>query len=199
MAMAKEDWTKSSLKKLTIKKFHSHSKKTFKKNLIDVKQDCKYKSTKILTNFVPRIGPKKSFCKPSLFILNPNEIPSKKYSEDTGDKNLFFVSNLESEDNSSNMESSEEDKIKNENDKKIELNNNELDELKNDEIINDNLNKNKLNFNSDFNCELKSNIENNNNEKLNNSNCNNNINIIDNENQNNNYLSILDILAMTKK
>lgn len=197
MAMAKEDWANSNLKKSNIKKFHSHSKKTIKKNLIDVKQESKYKSTKILTNFVPRIGPKKSFCKPSLFILNPNEKPL--YSEDTGNKNLHFISDSESEDNSSNMESSEENKIKNEYDEKIGTNNNELDELKNDEIINNNQNKNEMDFNSDFNFELKSNIENNNNEKLNDNNCNNNINIIDNENQNNNYLSILDILALTKK
>ena len=185
MAMAKEDWANSNLKKSNIKKFHSHSKKTIKKNLIDVKQESKYKSTKILTNFVPRIGPKKSFCKPSLFILNPNEKPLKKYSEDTGNKNLHFISDSESEDNSSNMESSEENKIKNEDDEKIGTNNKELDELKNDEIINNNQNKNEMDFNSDFNFELKSN--------------NNNINIIDNENQNNNYLSILDILALTKK
>ena len=191
MSKAMEEWAKLEVKKIGIKKFNSYTKASCKKTFSEIKKESKYKSTKILTNFVPRIGPKKSFCKPSLFILNPNEASLKKYSDDPVNKNLLIVSSSESEeseDNSSNL-SSEENKKINDEDKNIKNNN---------EIIKENTDEDKIDFKSDFNLELKSNVELNN--ELNNS-CTNNINNNNNEenNNNNNYLSILDVLSMTKK
>lgn len=200
--MEKDEWTKLGVKKNGIRKFYSYTKESLKKNLKDVKKESKYNSTKILTNFVPKIGPKKSFCKPSLFVLNPDENNLKKYSEKPVKKNLLIVSSSESEeseDNSSNLGSSEENKIKIEDKKKIELSDNEQkEESKNDENINNNNpEKDNLDFKSNFNFELKPNVENNGNGELNNNNC--IVNKNDNGNENNNYLSILDVLAMTKK
>ena len=188
--MAKEELPKSGVKKTMIKKNNSFTKASCLKTLSKIKKESKYQSTKILTNFVPRIGPKKSFCKPSLFILNPNEPKLKKYSDAPHNKNLLIVSSSdseESEDNSSSL-SSEENKIKNEDNIKIKNDN---------EIIKENPNDDNLDFKSDFNFELKSNIENNN-EKLNDNICINNI-INNDEKNNNHYLSIFDVLAMTKK
>ena len=189
-----EEWAKPDVKKIGIKKVNSYTKASCKKTFSEIKKESKYKSTKILTNFVPRIGPKKSFCKPSLFILNPNEASLKKYSDDPVNKNLLIVSSSESEeseDNSSNLSSEENKKINDEdkNIKNIKINN---------EIIKENPDDYKIDFKSDFNLELKSNVELNN--ELNN-NCTNNINNNNNEenNNNNNYLSILDVLSMTKK
>ena len=200
--MEKDEWAKLGVKKNGIRKFYSYTKDSLKKNLNDVKKESKYNSTKILTNFVPKIGPKKSFCKPSLFVLNPDENNVKKYSEETVKKNLLIVSSSESEeseDNSSNLGSSEENKIKIEDKKKIELSDNEQkEESKNDENINNNNpEKDNLDFKSNFNFELKPNVENNGNGELNITNC--IVNKNDNGNENNNYLSILDVLAMTKK
>jgi len=191
MSKAMEEWAKPDVKKIGIKKVNSYTKASCKKTFSEIKKESKYKSTKILTNFVPRIGPKKSFCKPSLFILNPNEASLKKYSDDPVNKNLKIVSSSESEeseDNSSNL-SSEENKKINDEDKNIKINN---------EIIKENPDDYKIDFKSDFNLELKSNVELNN--EINNS-CTNNINNNNNEesNNNNNYLSILDVLSMTKK
>ena len=191
MSKAMEEWAKPEVKKIGIKKANSYTKASCKKTFSEIKKESKYKSTKILTNFVPRIGPKKSFCKPSLFILNPNEASLKKYSDDPVNKNLLIVSSSESEeseDNSSNL-SSEENKKINDEDKNIKNNN---------EIIKENPDEDKIDFKSDFNLELKSNVEVNN--EINNS-CTNNINNNNNEenNNNNNYLSILDVLSMTKK
>ena len=189
-----EEWAKPEVKKIGIKKVNSYTKASCKKTFSEIKKESKYKSTKILTNFVPRIGPKKSFCKPSLFILNPNEASLKKYSDDPVNKNLKIVSSSESEeseDNSSNL-SSEENKKINDEDKNIKNIKN------NNEIIKENPDEDKIDFKSDFNLELKSNVEVNN--EINNS-CTNNINNNNNEenNNNNNYLSILDVLSMTKK
>lgn len=187
--MAMKESTKPGVKKQMIKKYNSYTKASCQKTISQIKKESKYKSTKILTSFVPKIGPKKSFCTPSLFILNPNEPISKKYSDGLANKNLVFVSSSdseESEDNSSNL-SSEENKIKNDEDKKMKNNN---------ETIKEKPDEDDIDFKSD-NFELKSNIENNN-EKLNDNSCKNNI--IDNdEKSNNNYLSILDVLALTKK
>ena len=189
-----EEWAKPEVKKTGIKKVNSYTKASCKKTFSEIKKESKYKSTKILTNFVPRIGPKKSFCKPSLFILNPNEASLKKYSDVPVNKNLKIVSSSESEeseDNSSNLSSEENKKINDEdkNIKNIKINN---------EIIKENPDEDKIDFKSDFNLELKSNVEVNN--EINNS-CTNNINNNNNEenNNNNNYLSILDVLSMTKK
>ena len=194
MSKAMEEWAKPEVKKIGIKKVNSYTKASCKKTFSEIKKESKYKSTKILTNFVPRIGPKKSFCKPSLFILNPNEASLKKYSDDPVNKNLLIVSSSESEeseDNSSNLSSEENKKINDEdkNIKNIKINN---------EIIKENPYEYKIDFKSDFNLELKSNVEVNN--EINNS-CTNNINNNNNEesNNNNNYLSILDVLSMTKK
>ena len=194
MSKAMEEWAKPEVKKIGIKKVNSYTKASCKKTFSEIKKESKYKSTKILTNFVPRIGPKKSFCKPSLFILNPNEASLKKYSDDPVNKNLKIVSSSESEeseDNSSNL-SSEENKKINDEDKNIKNIKN------NNEIIKENPDEDKIDFKSDFNLELKSNVEVNN--EINNS-CTNNINNNNNEenNNNNNYLSILDVLSMTKK
>ena len=194
MSKAMEEWAKPEVKKIGIKKVNSYTKASCKKTFSEIKKESKYKSTKILTNFVPRIGPKKSFCKPSLFILNPNEASLKKYSDDPANKNLKIVSSSESEeseDNSSNL-SSEENKKINDEDKNIKNIKN------NNEIIKENPDEYKIDFKSDFNLELKSNVEVNN--EINNS-CTNNINNNNNEenNNNNNYLSILDVLSMTKK
>ena len=185
-----EEPTKSVVNKLGIKKFNSYTKASCKKTLSEIKKESKYKSTKTLTNFVPKICPKKSFCTPSLFILNPDEPKPKKYSNEPTNKNLLIISSSDSEESEddSSILSSEENKEKKEEDKNIKDNN---------KIIKESPDEDDIDFKSDFNFELKSNIENNN-EILNNNNCQNNV--IDNgEKNNNNYLSILDVLALTKK
>ena len=73
----------------------------------------KWKSSKNLVNFVPRITPKKSYCKPSLFELNPN-IFHKPHSEEGLQKNLIFEDDSDSFELS--IEQSKDDDIKNLND-----------------------------------------------------------------------------------
>ena len=66
-----------------IKESHYESKKTF--NITNLKNKfglnsldfVKWKSCNDLTNFVPKITPKKSYCVPTLLILNPDVIQKK--------------------------------------------------------------------------------------------------------------------------
>ena len=71
----------------------------------------KWSSCNNLNNFVPKILPKKSFCKPSLLVLNP-EIIQKHNSEEIGKNN----SKQKSEDDNSlelSLESSNDEEVKN--------------------------------------------------------------------------------------
>jgi hypothetical protein len=188
-----EEGTKSKNKKRKNKKpkFNSFEISNYSKNpknrsLFYVKPDIKCKSCKNVVNFVPRILPKKSFCKPSFFILNPEEFPMKKLSEKEIGENLLIVnnnSNSDSEDNSSELLSSEENNDNNEKRNKNETNNNK-------EKLNEDENKMNINSKQDFNSELKSNFDGNK------DNININNNIINDDSDTNKRLSILDVLLM---
>ena len=160
------------------------------RSLFAVKKDIKYNSCKnVIVNFVPRISPKKSFCKPSLFILNPEEYPMKKLSEEEIGNNLLGISSSSSnsEGNSSDLSSSEE------NNKSKDKKN--MDETKgNKKKFKEDENNVNINTKKDFDSELKSNADNiNNNFTINNNKYNNN------DSDNNKSHSILDVLLMNHK
>jgi hypothetical protein len=192
--MKMEEGKKSKKKKLIVSKVkasvsfkcNSFTKESNAQKLIEKPRENKHKSCKNFTNFVPRISPKKSFCKPSLFILNPDEKFAKKFSEDQTDKDFLFIYGSDSEGNSSELESNEDEM----NENNIKLNKNlfkeEKKEVKNDskeETINTNSNQNQ---DFDFGNKLISNLN-----EYNNNECNNN--------ENNRFFSILDILSMNEK
>ena len=127
---------------------------------------------------MPKISPKKSFIKPSLFILNPDEKFPKKISFNKEAHDLLILDNSDSDNNSSDLELSEE-----ENENKNVLNDKE--ETKNN--INEEIN------NKNFNSKQKEFISN-----LNNSREIINDNSLDNE-CNNKPLSIFDVLSMNYK
>ena len=121
---------KSSAKKSYFKAKKSFDTIKYKKNYeLNGANRIRYNSCNYLINFVPKISPKKSFCKPTLLVLNP-EVNNKQKSEEIKKKELCFESN--SEDNSFELsfESSEdeefiitnEDKIKKESNSKKDLN-----------------------------------------------------------------------------
>ena len=96
------------------------------------------KSCKNLINFVPRITPKKSYCIPSLLILNP-DVKEKKHSDDIKN-NLFFEKDSIDNSRELSLESSKDEK-----------NNN----LTNEIIINNNIQSENLGINLKDDCNLK--------------------------------------------
>ena len=186
---------KSNFSKTSIKK---NKKTNFNENsYIDrIKKDPwakslsfgRWNSCKNLMNFVPKILPKKSFCTPSLFILNPSEEHHRVYSSKHVDKNLY----ADIDSNDSFSESNEEEKKdKNKKDIKLPVNINKekKNEEKNNKIDDNMIKANSLN---DLNLEnkLKSDF-NNQNKTINNQ----VINLYDSDK----YLSILDVLLMNHK
>ena len=117
------------------KKGYFKSKKTFNSIKLKNKYELKpvdyvrWNSCHNLMNFVPRISPKKSFCIPSLLVLNPENTQRQK-SDDFDKKKLYFES--DSEDNSLELsfESSKDEDIKNKNQEIII--NKEINNPKND-------------------------------------------------------------------
>ena len=168
---------KPKIQVIKSKKFHSFERPGYNDNMTEISNDIKFYSCKNITNFVPRILPKKSFCKPSLFILNPDERYVKKLSSNQLDHNLIILSDSDSDENLSNLDSLGEEHL-NKNEKLKEGINNEPS----NEII-DNNSKKDTNSNSDNNI---------NNENI-------NSNSIDEEYNNGKYLSILDVLSMNSK
>ena len=96
-----------------VKENHFDLKKDFESIKRNYKSRCY--STKILRDFVPQIRPKKSFCKPTFFKLNDNDIESKSIDdENEKDYGLDKISSCdededddESKNNSSSISSSE--------------------------------------------------------------------------------------------
>ena len=197
-------------RKSNFKKLGAKTEKKLKFNLNSVhdkKNDkslnifCTYNrwnSCKNLVNFVPKIFPKKSFCTPSEFKLNPPEEFHRIYSGNQVDINLFsdYDSNNSSLFDSLSNSSFEEEK------KKLSFNDDKdcvnKDENKEDikEGVNANINVNeniiKTNSMNDLNCDNKiiSNFNSQNkiiNNKM--------INLYESDK----YLSILDVLLMNHK
>lgn len=173
-----------------IKKYKSfgHNKA---RNLKEQQQECKYQSCKTLTNFVPKILPKKSFLKPSLFVLNPNENTTKKLSQNLPEHNLLVLDNSDSDsdDNSSELKSCNDD------DNLDEKNTDNTDKEIVEKDVNDNDNKeNEELINNNSKQEFESYYDNNNGVINNNS--------ISDENKsksNSNYLTIFDVLSKNYK
>ena len=138
-------WSKSSTKNDYFK-----SKKSFdviklkKKYELTETNYIRYNSCNYLINFVPKLSPKQSFCKPSLLVLNPEENDKHK-TEEIEKKKLSFDSN--SEDNSFELsfESSEDEEAKNTNE---EENKKEFDSKKGFNLDN----KLKSDFDDDNKC-----------------------------------------------
>ena len=150
------------------------------RDLMEEKKDIKFYSCKNITNFVPKILPKKSFCKPSLFVLNPDEKFLKKFTLNQIEHNLLILDNSDSDSdnddddhNSSNLESiDEENKNKNQNEVEIK---------KDEEIINNNSKQ-----------KIESDINKNNEEIINNDSTN-------DESNSDKYLSIFDVISTNYK
>ena len=102
------------------KKDYFRSKKTFNSIKLKNKYELKpvdyirWNSCNNLINLVPRISPKKSFCIPSLLVLNP-ENTQRQMPDDFDRKKLCFES--DSDDNSLELsiESSKDEDIKDKN------------------------------------------------------------------------------------
>jgi hypothetical protein len=144
-------------------------KKNNELNEIEYKR---FNSCTNLINFAPRITPKKSFCKPSLLILNPDDNFQKKHSEEIGINKLLFENDLEDNPLELSFDSSKDD-----DNRKInkEINN------KNGEM------KEKLLLYTKNNNNVENNIESNFDENI----C--------NKYDSGEYLTILDILSMNHK
>ena len=115
------------------------------RDLMEEKKDIKFYSCKNITNFVPKILPKKSFCKPSLFVLNPDEKFLKKFTLNQIEHNLLILDNSDSDSddddhNSSNLESIDEEN-KNQNQNEVEIKKDE--EIINNDSTNDESNSDK--------------------------------------------------------
>ena len=92
----------------------------------------RWNSCNNLINFVPRITPKKPYCKPSLFVLNPDMIHKQNsqvgfqkhliFEEDSNSLELSFESSKD-ENNKNNI--GENNINKKESDKKLEINQNQ--------------------------------------------------------------------------
>ena len=146
------------------------------RDLMEEKKDIKFYSCKNITNFVPKILPKKSFCKPSLFVLNPDEKFLKKFTLNQIEHNLLILDNSDSDSdnddddhNSSNLESIDEEN-KNQNQNEVEI-------KKDEEIINNNSKQ-----------KIESDINKNNEEIINNDSTN-------DESNSDKYLSIFDVIS----
>ena len=124
--------------KLSRKKVKGKTKRIVNSNKLKNKYEIfnseinKWNSSKNLINFVPRISPKKSYCKPSLFELNPDMF-HKQHSDECLQKNLIF------EDDSDSFELSIEqsqDEDKKESEGKSAINQNNMDSYSDKEICN---------------------------------------------------------------
>lgn len=172
------------INKQFIKKYKSfeHNKV---RHLKENQQECRHQSCNNLINFVPKILPKKSSLKPSLFVLNPNENTAKKLSQNLPEHNLLVLDNSDSDsdDNSSELKSCNDD-------------NNNIDEKKRDDTDKEPVEKEVNDINDKNNKELISNNSkqefesyyDNNNEVINNDSNSDEI-------KGNNYLSIFDVLS----
>lgn len=162
------------------------------KSLFEIPKETRSNSCKIIKNFVPRLHPKKSFCKPSLFILNNDDLANKK-KEQQIEKNLLLIQ--DSDGNSSGLDSLEETEENNYINNNLELlgdkdvNNKDAIKYKN------NIDKFVVYKEKDFNLEnkLKSDFDDNKNDDGANDDKNNKYN------GNEEYLSILDILSHNYK
>ena len=141
---------KKNKQKLTrTKKFKSFKISRGDRDLMEEKKDIKFYSCKNITNFVPKILPKKSFCKPSLFVLNPDEKFLKKFTLNQIEHNLLVLDNSDSDSddddhNSSNLESLDEEIINNNSKQKIESDiNKNNEEFINNDSTNDESNSDK--------------------------------------------------------
>ena len=172
------------INKQFIKKYKSfeHNKV---RHLKENQQECRHQSCNNLINFVPKILPKKSSLKPSLFVLNPNENTAKKLSQNLPEHNLLVLDNSDSDsdDNSSELKSCNDDndnideKNKDNTDKEpVEKEVNDINDKNNKELISNN---SKREFESYYD---------NNNEVINNDSNSDEI-------KGNNYLSIFDVLS----
>ena len=146
------------------------TKKIKNKYELNESENKRFNSCNNLIKFVPRITPKKSFCKPSLLILNPDDNIKKQHSEEVGKNKLLFEN--DSEDNSFELSF---DSSKDEDNQKL-----------NKEIINKN-NEIKDELNSKNNNNFENNVESNFDENF----C--------NKYDSGEYLTILDILSMNHK
>ena len=130
----------------------------------------RFNSCNNLINFVPRITPKKSYCKPSLLILNPEDNIQKQHSNDIVKNKLLFEN--DSEDNSFELSF---DSSKDEDNQKLNKEtNNKKDEIKDES---DSKNSNNLDNNIETNFDEN----------------------ICNKYDSGEYLTILDILTMNHK
>ena len=138
----------------------------------------RWNSCKILTKFVPKIFPKKSFCKPSLFILNPNEEFHRMHSSKYADKTFFSESNSDNQNSFHSLSESPEKEEKNKN------NENELKLVINEYNANSNEKENTNTHEKESKLEFNFDSQNND---------------INKKTINENYLSILDVLLMNHK
>ncbi len=102
-----KDCEEKNIKRKVAKKLTFHEKdnkfilnKKFEKS---IKPELRCYSTKLVSNFVPQLKPKKSFCKPTFFQLNENETKS---DDENGDNLLDAISSCEEVDDDSVKSSS---------------------------------------------------------------------------------------------
>ena len=176
----------NKINKQLIKKYKSFEPDIKNQDLKEKSETIRYQSCKTITNFVPKILPKKSFLKPSLFVLNPDDIFPKKLSQNQMEHNLLVLDNSDSDsdDNSSDLESSDEN----------------FDEKNTDNTDKDIIEKDVNNTKNKSNEEL---MDNNSKQEFESFNDNNN-KVINNgsnsdANNGNNYLSIFDVLSKNYK
>ena len=174
------------INKQFIKKYKSfeHNKV---RHLKENQQECRHQSCNNLINFVPKILPKKSFLKPSLFVLNPNENTAKKLSQNLPEHNLLVLDNSDS-DSDDNDNSSELKSCKDDNDNIDEKNKDNTDKEPVEKEVNDINDKNNKELISNNSKQEFESYYDNNNEVINNDSNSDEI-------KGNNYLSIFDVLS----
>ena len=188
--MEKKKESKNKNKKQLIKKKKCNSFKNagFLKDFLEKPEDIKTYSCNNIINFVPKISPKPSFCKPSLFVLNPEEKFIKRLSQNKLEHNLIIMNDSDSGENSSNLESFDEDVEK--------YSNLNKEESKKGDIIKKNKDKQEeiINKYSTQDSSSISNFDNYNNncEKINNDS-------IEDQCEDIKYLSIFDVLSKNYK
>ena len=174
------------INKQFIKKYKSfeHNKV---RHLKENQQECRHQSCNNLINFVPKILPKKSSLKPSLFVLNPNENTAKKLSQNLPEHNLLVLDNSDS-DSDDNDNSSELKSCKDDNDNIDEKNKDNTDKEPVEKEVNDINDKNNKELISNNSKQEFESYYDNNNEVINNDSNSDEI-------KGNNYLSIFDVLS----
>ena len=174
------------INKQFIKKYKSfeHNKV---RHLKENQQECRHQSCNNLINFVPKILPKKSSLKPSLFVLNPNENTAKKLSQNLPEHNLLVLDNSDS-DSDDNDNSSELKSCKDDNDNIDEKNRDNTDKEPVEKEVNDINDKNNKELISNNSKQEFESYYDNNNEVINNDSNSDEI-------KGNNYLSIFDVLS----